>query len=395
MRLSVSTTAQVGRAALETAVESGEIVGAVALVARHGHAEVVSVGQRSREHNEPMQRDTLFRVSSMTKPVTAAATLILAEDGMLQLDEPIDTLLPELADRSVLRRLNRPLDDTVPADRPITARMLLDFTWGFGLVLEPPSEVPLIRRANELKLGMGLPDPTEQPNSDEWLRRLGELPLAAQPGQQWLYNTGSDVLGVLVARASGQSLATFLSERVFEPLGMSDTGFYVPRRDLARLASMYRMNAAGELELRDDANLSRWSEPPLFPSGAAGLVSSVDDYFSFAQMLLAGGSSGRRRVLFAQSVSALTSDQLTHQQRSSAGGILATERSWGYGLSVPAQGNRERPDNDWYGWDGGLGTSWRNYPELGLVGVLLTQSEWRSPRPPRLVGDFWRAATAH
>ena len=192
---------------------------------------------------DPIRRDTIFRIASMTKPITAAAAMILVEECRLRLDDPVDRLLPELAERRVLKRLDGPLDDTEPAQRPITLRDLLTFRMGFGIPdgaarhLSDPD-----RAASELDLGQGMPQPQTPPAPDEWIRRFGTLPLMHQPGEKWMYNTGSDVLGVLIARASGQPFETFLHERLFEPLGMKDTGFSVPAAKLDRFAASYWTN---------------------------------------------------------------------------------------------------------------------------------------------------------
>src|SRR3989449_11035342 len=202
----------------------------------------------------------------MTKPITAAATMILVEECKLRLDEPVDRWLPELADRQVLKRLEGPPDDTVPAKRPITVRDLLTFRMGFGQMMAPPDTYPILQAASEQQIGMGPPSPSSMPAPDEWMRRLGSLPLMHQPGEQWMYNTGSDVLGVLIARASGQPLETFLRERIFEPLGMKDTGFSVPADKIDRLPASYGTNfETGALEVYDDAEGGQWSRPPAFP----------------------------------------------------------------------------------------------------------------------------------
>ena len=246
----------------------------------------------------PMRRDTIFRIASMTKPITAAATMILVEECKLRLDEPVDRLLPELADRRVLKRLDGPLDDTVPANRPITVRDLLTFRMGFGLMMAPPDDYPILKAMNEQQLGHRAAEPVADAAPDEWMRRLGTLPLMYQPGERWMYHTGSDVLGVLIARASGQPLETFLRERIFEPLGMKDTGFSVPAAKLDRLATCYQVNPeTGALEVFDDAEAAKWSRPPAFPSGGGGLVSTVDDYLAFGQMMLNKGKHGNERIL--------------------------------------------------------------------------------------------------
>jgi CubicO group peptidase (beta-lactamase class C family) len=222
-----------------------------------------------------VERDAIFHISSMTKPIIAAATMLLVEECTLRLDEPVDALLPELAERRVLKRLDGPLDDTEPAKRAITVRDLLTFRMGFGQMMAPPDAYPILSAANEQQIGLGPPNPSAMPAPDEWMRRLGSLPLMHQPGERWMYNTGADVLGVLIARASGQPLEMFLRERLFEPLGMKDTGFSVPEASLGRLATSYWTEpASGKLTVYDKPRGGQWSRPPAFPSGAGGLVST-------------------------------------------------------------------------------------------------------------------------
>ena len=178
-------------------VERGEVPGLVTLVSRRGVVHVDVIGKQTIGMSSPMQRNTIFRISSMTKPITAVAAMILVEECKLRLDEPVDALLPELAERKVLKRLDRAIDDTVPAKRPITVRDLLTFRMGFGQMMAPPEAYPILSAANEQQIGMGPPSPSQMPTPDEWIRRLGQLPLMYQPGEQWMYNTGSDVLGVV------------------------------------------------------------------------------------------------------------------------------------------------------------------------------------------------------
>ncbi len=223
-------------------VKREEAPGIVTLVSRRGDVHVDVIGRKAFVGSDPIRRDTIFRISSMTKPITAAATMILVEECKLRLDEPVDRLLPELADRKVLRRLDGPLDDTVPANRPITVRDLLTFRMGFGQMMASPDAYPILKAATEQEIGMGPPNPSKMPAPDEWTRRLGTLPLMHQPGEKWMYNTGSDVLGVLIARASGQPLETFFREHIFKPLGMKDTGFSVPASKIDHLATSYWTN---------------------------------------------------------------------------------------------------------------------------------------------------------
>jgi CubicO group peptidase (beta-lactamase class C family) len=271
------------------------VPGLVALVSRRGEVHVDAIGRKA-VGRDPIRRDTIVRISSMTKPITAAATMILVEECKLRLDEPVDRLLPELAGRNVLKRLDGPLDDTLPANRPISVLDLLTFRMGFGIVMPPGT--PIQKAMSEQLLGQGPPSPSTPPAPDEWIRRLGTLPLMHQPGEKWMYNTGSDVLGVLIARASGQPLETFLRERLFEPLGMNDTGFSVPPAKLDRLATSYWTNPeSGALELYDEAEGGQWDRPPAFPSGAGGLASTIDDYLAFGQMMLNKGKHSSERIL--------------------------------------------------------------------------------------------------
>jgi CubicO group peptidase (beta-lactamase class C family) len=374
-------------------VERGEIPGLVTLVSRHGEVHVDAIGMKAFGNGEPMQRDTIFRISSMTKPIIAVAAMILIEECKLRLDEPVDALLPELAERKVLKRLDGPLDDTVPASRPITLRDLLTFRMGFGLIMAPPDAYPILQAANEQQIGLGPPNPSSMPAPDEWMRRLGQLPLMYQPGERWMYNTGADVLGVLIARASGQPLETFLRERIFEPLGMKDTSFSVPETSLDRLATSYWSDfASGRLTVYDEARGGQWSRPPAFPSGAAGLVSTIDDYLAFGQMMLSLGKHGNERILSRLSVEAMTTDQLTPEQKavSGLGPGFFDSHGWGFGVSVITRRDDISSVPGKYGWDGGLGTSWYSDPREDMVTILMSQRAFGPISPPNV--DFWTLA---
>jgi CubicO group peptidase (beta-lactamase class C family) len=375
-------------------VEQDGVPGMVTLVSRRGETHVDVIGAKAAG-GDPLQRDTIFRISSMTKPVTAVAAMILVEECRLRLDEPIDRLLPELADRRVLKRLDGPLEQTVSADRPITVRDLLTFRMGFGQLMASPDAYPILKTADDLRIGMGPPNPALSPTPDEWLRLLGSMPLMHQPGEQWMYNTGSDALGVLIERASGQPLATFFHERIFEPLGMKDTGFHVPAATLDRFATSYWTNFdTGAFEVYDEPAGGQWSNPPPFRSGAGGLVSTVDDYFTFAQMLLNKGRHSGGRILSRLSVEAMTTNQLTPAQQAGGAGFLGDNRGWGFGVAVTTHRDDLSAVPGRYGWDGGLGTSWANDPTEDLIGILLTQAAWTAPSPPYVYLDFWASAYA-
>jgi CubicO group peptidase (beta-lactamase class C family) len=376
-------------------VECGEIPGLVALVWRQGEVHVDAIGKTSIDGRDPVRRDTIFRIASMSKPVAAAAAMILVEECKLRLDEPVDRFLPELADRKVVKRLEGPLDETVPARRPITVRDLLTFRMGFGILMVPPGTCPIQKATDELVLGQGIPRPLLPPAPDEWIRRLGTLPLMAQPGERWMYHTGSDVLGVLIARASGRPLETFLRERIFEPLGMKDTGFSVPESKIDRLATSYLGNPKnGALEVYDEAKGGQWSRPPQFPSAGGGLVSTVDDFLAFSLMMLNQGKHGSERILSRPSIETMTTDQLTPEQKAVNGLVpdYWNSHGWGFGVSVVTQRTDVFGPVGQYGWDGGLGTSWRVDPREQMCSILLTQRAWTSPVPPTVCTDFWTSA---
>ena len=375
-------------------VELGRVPGLVMAIGRRDDVHVDAIG-KTAIGGAAIQRDTIFRIASMTKPVTAVATLILLEECKLRLDEAVDRLLPELADRRVLRTLGGSLDDTVRAKRSITVRDLLTFRMGFGIVMAPPGTYPIQSAMTEQLLGQGPPSPATVPAPDEWIRRLGTLPLMGQPGEEWIYHTGSDVLGVLIARAAGQPLETFFRERIFEPLGMKDTGFSVPESKLDRLATSYWTNpGTGALELYDEARGGQWSRPPAFPSGGGGLVSTIDDYLTFGRMLLNKGTHGRERILARPSVETMTTDQLTPEQKAASGltaGYFETH-GWGFGVAMVTRRTDMAAPVGSFGWDGGLGTSWRSDPHEDMVTVLLTQCSWTSPTPPDVALDFSTSA---
>lgn len=381
-------------------VDRGEAPGIVTLISRRGVVYVDAIGSQSlggAEANQPapMRRDTIFRVASLSKPITAAAAMMLVEECKLRLDDPLDRLLPELAHRKVLKRLDSPLDETEPARRSLTLRDLLTFRMGYGIIMAPPNTYPIQKATSELELGQGMPTPQKLPAPDEWLRRFGTLPLMYQPGERWTYHTGSDVLGVLIARASGQPFETFLRERLFAPLGMKDTAFSVPESKLDRFTASYMPDRkTRKLELYDDAKGGQWSRPPAFPSGGAGLVSTVDDLLAFGRMMLNSGLHGRERILSRPSVETMTTDQLTSAQKAVSGLTSGYFEShgWGFGMSVVTRREESYESVGRFGWDGGLGTSWYCDPREDFVGVLMTQVAWTSPTPPPVCRDFWTLA---
>ncbi|MFC7546546.1 serine hydrolase domain-containing protein [Plantactinospora sp. GCM10030261] len=362
--------------AMAARVAQGKLVGIVYLVAHRNMVHVGTIGTRTLHGPEPMRRGTPFRIASMTKPIIASAAMMLVEDGRLALHEPVDRLLPELADRRVLKRVDGPLDQTVPAARPITVEDLLTFRAGHGIIFEPSFQppYPVIEAANNLRLALAEPDPRTPHEPDEWIRRFGSLPLMYQPHERWQYNTGSLVLGVLIARASGRPLEDFLRERVFRPLGMRRTGFSLPAADALRMPGLYAADPrTGGLRQQPFSLPQEWTRPPAFPSGAAGLASTVDDYLAFSRMLLHRGTHHGRRLLSAESARLLTTNHLTPWQLASAGPFPLTGRGWGYGMGVSVVPDAiSEPGR--YGWEGGYGTSWFTDPNRELTAIALTQT---------------------
>jgi CubicO group peptidase (beta-lactamase class C family) len=389
------STARLGRMhdVMAGYVESGVVPGVVTLVSRRGEVHADAIGTKAFGGSDPMRRDTIFRVASVTKPIVAAAAMILVEECALRLDEPVDPWLPELADRRVLRTIESPLDDTVPANRPITLRDLLTFRLGIGAVMVFPPRYPIQQAMAEAGVAPGPTLPAHAP--DELMKRFGSLPLVHQPGERWLYNSGSDILGVLISRVAGTSLEEFLRERIFVPLGMNDTSFSVPASKLDRLASSYWTNLeTGEFEVFDGVEDSRWAGPPVFESGAGGLVSTVDDLLVFGRMMLKEGKHGNERILSRSSVELMTTDHITPEQKAVSGFFpdFWEGHGWGFGVSIVTRRDDLAATPGRYGWDGGYGTSWYVDPKEELVGILMTQRVWDSPSPPGVLLDFWTSA---
>jgi CubicO group peptidase (beta-lactamase class C family) len=368
-------------------VERGDLPGLVMLVSHHGEAQVDAIGRLAFEGSS-MTRDTIFRITSMTKPVTAAAAMVLVEEGRLQLDDAVDRWLPELANRKVLLSIDAMVHQTVPARRPISLRDLLTFRCGYGIIPVFPERLPIQRAYAEAGLAPGPVFPSFPP--DELMRRYGSLPLVFQPGERWLYNAGSEILGVLIARVAGTTFGEFLSERIFTLLGMKDTAFFVPKDKQHRFATAY-MNDSAERQLNvfDPPVTGRFSNPPVFENGAAGLVSTADDFNAFAQMMLNGGGLGSARVLSPESVALMTTNQIVADEKRESQLFLGNTRGWGFGLSVFTGVDDPEAKLGRFGWDGGYGTSWYSDPQAQLTGILLTQRVMDSPKPPPVFTDFW------
>ncbi|WP_447002081.1 serine hydrolase domain-containing protein [Saccharothrix isguenensis] len=375
------------RELLERHVQSGFVPGAVAVLARHGEVHVEATGTLAFEgtgSGTPMAADTICRTASMTKPMVAACAMMLVDDCTLRLDDPVDDLLPELADMTVLADPHGPLDDTVAAQRPITLRDLLTYTCGIGMMPTRPGKVPIFDALNAL----------DYTSPDAWMRGLGELPLVHQPGERWMYDTASNVTCVLIARATGTSFGEAFRERICDPLGMKDTAFSVSGADIARLATAYHRDSAatGEAVVEDGPD-GRWSRPPAFESGGGGLVSTAQDYFAFASALLAGGSHRGRRVLSRPSVTLMTRDHLTSAQRAASGfwpGFF-DGMGWGFGMSVLTRPSGLGPSVGSYGWSGFYGTAWYNDPAEDMTAIFFMQRGHSGDQRLPIWHDIWAA----
>ncbi len=378
-------------------VESKRIPGLVALVSRgDGEAHVEALGTMRHEGGAAMARDTIFRMASVSKPVTMAAAMVLLDECRMRLDDPVDEWLPELADRKVLKRPDGPLDETVPARRPITVRDLLTCTFGLGVDFE--LMVSPIRtatfEATDYSIASGL-----APHQDEWMRKLGELPLQYQPGERWQYDLASEVTGVLVSRIADRPLEEFLRERVLDPLGMQDTGFHVPAAKIDRLPPQYGPDpVTGEFHVWDEAEGGRLSSPPEFQGAGGGLASTVDDYHAYFRMLLNGGVHNGRRILSRAAVELMTTNRLSPELLAARTAMyrsvahyspgMGQHGGWGFGMAVRTFRGDYAPVGQ-FGWDGGTGTTAYADPASGITGILFTQVGLSNQNSPRLIHDFW------
>lgn len=384
---SAATAVRVGEI-LRAHVDRGAVAGAVALLARDRAVHVETAGLLALGGGAPMCRDAIFRIMSMTKPVTAAAAMILVDEGRIALDDAVERWLPEVAGRRVLRSMDSALDDVVPARRPITLDDLLTLRLGLGMVMAPPGRHPIQRAMAELGLGQE-PEPVPF-GPDEFMARIGRLPLMHQPGEGWMYHTGADVLGVLIARVVGAPLEDVLRERVFAPLGMRDTGFSVPAGSLGRLPAGYAMQGAGVLREVEPAGGGSYASPPVFPSE---LVSTADDYLAFARMLLDGGRGPYGRVLSRDGVRLMMTDHVTAAQKAASPFFPGfwDRQGWGFGGAVTtAAGGPGAPGS--YGWMGGFGTSVLIDPAARTTTIVLAQRLMRGPDDAALHTEVRAAA---
>jgi CubicO group peptidase (beta-lactamase class C family) len=373
-------------AAMQAAVDRGDTAGVVTLLYRHGEvAQVNAVGSQDEAARTPMRRDSIFRIASMTKPIVAVATLMLIEEGKLSLGDKVETYLPELANQKVLANPTDPLDSARPAQRGTTITDLL--THRSGICTPDTAGGPLTAALKEVDAAGYAMGP------DEWLKRLGGLPLAYEPGSRFNYGNSFDVLGFLIARVAGTSLPDLLATRIFGPLGMKDTTFFVPADKMARLATNYGLSdrPAGKRIVTDQPGpSSRWAKPPIFPQGAGGLVSTADDYLAFARMLLNKGKLGDTRLLTHKSVALMTSNYLTPEQRRTPFVGLDFWAGQGFGLGVSVVDDvakQERTPFGYssagsFGWPGAFGTWWQADPKEDMIQIFMVQMAAADPHTP-------------
>ena len=345
-------------------VEAGTVPGAVALLGGRD-PEVVATGVASID-GDPMREDAIMRIQSMTKPITAVAALRLVEAGRIGLDQGVEEWLPELANRRVLTSTAAPLDDTVPANRPITLRHLLTMGSGYGMEL---GDSPLQKSMAENGTEVG-PDPVTL-GADEWLARLAELPLAFQPGEGWRYHHSFAVLGILIARLTSRPLGEHLAEDLFDPLRMPDTALWVPMEKLDRLPAAYRHGEGGLVET-EPARGGFYAAPPPFDVSHGELVSTARDYHRFLRVLVERGPVGGAPLISDDHLRQMTSDQVPAENKTPDSFFPGfwDGTGWGFGVGIETTG----PRRGRLGWSGGQGTNFYVDPD-GTVGILLTQVE--------------------
>ena len=363
-------------------VQQGMIAGAATLVWRDGVVHAAGVGLRDIAAGLPVERDTIFRIASMTKPITATAALMLYDEGLFALDDPITRWAPEFADMRVLRSPEGALDDTVAADRPITLLDLL--THRSGITIGGFHAGPIAQAYGDA-FGMDIDSPL---TPDAWIAAMARLPLIDQPGANFHYGFSSELLGLIIARIAGQSLGDLLAERIFRPLGMNDTGFILPPEKHGRRAKMYGFDSDGRLEHRPvhppegSAFLAERPASLTFESGGAGLWSTVDDYLKFARMFVGDGAVDGVRLLKVGTVRRMTTNHLTPEQVESATMLgLPVFSGQGFGLGLAVVTNPDRADVQrgkggvgTVAWPGAYGGWWQADPTDGSVMIFLAQN---------------------
>lgn len=355
--------------AMQGYVDQNKLAGLVVLVARYGKVVYRDrFGLMDAEANKPMEFDTIFRIYSMTKPITSVALMMLYEEGGFHLYDPVSKFIPEFADIKVFTQVSKKYYRVTEPERKITIWHLLTHTAGltYDFFEDSPVDV-MYREADFHKSNRTL---------EEMVRELVKIPLVHQPGDVWRYSMATDVLGRLVEVISGVSFDSFLEENIFKPLDMKDTDFYVPEAKLDRFAAMYGPTENDGIELLDAPSTSQYIKKPRFLSGGGGLVSTASDYLRFCQMLLNGGELDGIRLLGRKTVELMTINHLPNE-------LIPIQvqphilHGCGFGLGFRvlvnvAQAGRLGTEGE-YGWGGGASTSFFIDPKENLIGLLLTQ----------------------
>lgn len=365
-------------------VDAGKLPCMQVLVARNGKVAYFDmVGSRDVERNLDVEADTLFRIYSMTKPITSAAIMTFYEEGRFHLDEPVSRFIPAFAELNVFAGGTADSYETVPAERPITFRDLLTHTSGLTYDFIDETVVGELYRKNRLFHVSG------KQTMPEFIERLATVPLLAHPGSEWNYSVSTDVLGYLVELLGDRPFADVLQTRIFDRLGMEDTAFYVPDAKRDRFAACYTVAEGGGLKLTDDPTSSRFLGEPIFASGGGGLVSTAEDYFRFCQMLLNKGEFGGERVLGRKTVEYMMANHLGGDM-ASMGQPRFSETSYegiGFGLGgsvvVDAPMTQTLQSEGTFAWGGMASTGFWIDPEEDIVAVLMTQLTPSSTYPIR------------
>ncbi|MGY0589614.1 MAG: serine hydrolase domain-containing protein [Paraglaciecola chathamensis] len=351
--------------AMQAFVDEQKLAGTLTLVARKGKVvHVEGVGYRDREAKAPMSEDTIFRIYSMTKPITAVAALTLWEQGKFQMNDPVSKYLPELANLKVYAGMdgeNMVLEDT---SKVMTIKQLFTHTAGFSYGF---TQSPVDKLYQQSALFSG------QIKRQDLLKEVAKLPLNHQPGSKWNYSIGTDIIGILVERLSGQTLGAYFEQHIFEPLEMDDTGFYVPEDKQNRLAQIYVINQQGQTVPMENEPLGDYLSAPEIESGGGGLVSTIEDYYTFTQMLLNGGEYQGKRILGRKTVEYMRTNHLP----TSLIPFEPSSTGEGYGLAmsvtVDEQGANTMGSAGDYGWAGAASTYFRIDPKEQMIVISMTQ----------------------
>ncbi len=370
---------------MESYVEQGRVAGVVSLVARQGKiVHFKAAGQADIETDHPMARDTIVRIASMTKPVTSVAVMMLFEEGHFLLSDPVSKFIPEFKDLPVYVSGEGDQMVTRPASREMTIRDLLTHQSGliYGGVISTGAIAELYD-SKGITPGASRPDGAEPLTSlADFTQRLADVPLAHDPGAQWSYGVSTDVLGRLIEVVSGVPLDQFFQDRIFGPLGMRDTAFWVRPEKQPRFAAVYTFDDAGQLTTLVGPDEARFATPPPAPSGGGGLVSTANDYAKFCQMLLNGGSLGGVRLLGPRTIELMTMNHLKGE-KTELPAFAGAGFGLGFAVITDVAATQVMGSEGEYSWAGFFSTDFWIDPKEDLFGIVLTQTVPYGSNPMR------------